>query len=208
MPDVRFATAADLPGLAAVEASGDALFETVFGPIDWPAPVSGESRAAEPGFLLVVGSPVVGFAHVLLLSGHWHLEQLVVSPAHGRRGLGSALLDSVCCGLRRYMAGFCRSSVAASKHAGKRALRVRLTFRKPILERNTSISAEPRSSRFGLKGRRGHRLLTPLSGASPGELRSRCALRGSRGTMDVRPGLSWHQHREVGPPPSFGPVAL
>lgn len=58
MPDVRFATAADLPGLAAVEASGDALFETVFGPIDWPAPVSGESRAAEPGFLLVVGSPV------------------------------------------------------------------------------------------------------------------------------------------------------
>ncbi len=36
------------------------------------------------------------------------------------------------CGLRRYMAGFCRSSVAASKHAGKRALRVRLTFRKPM----------------------------------------------------------------------------
>ena len=30
------------------------------------------------------------------------------------------------------MAGFCRISVAASKHAGKRALRVRLTFRKPM----------------------------------------------------------------------------
>lgn len=41
------------------------------------------------------------------------------------------------CGLRRYMAGFCRSSVAASKHAGKRALRVRLTFRKPILHRDS-----------------------------------------------------------------------
>jgi len=40
--------------------------------------------------------------------------------------------DESHCGLRRYMAGFCRSSVAASKHAGKRALRVRLTFRKPM----------------------------------------------------------------------------
>ncbi|VXB30331.1 hypothetical protein MICRO11B_210152 [Micrococcus luteus] len=43
----------------------------------------------------------------------------------------------VMCGWRRYMAGFCRSSVAASKHAGKRALRVRLTFRKPILHRDS-----------------------------------------------------------------------
>ena len=45
------------------------------------------------------------------------------------------------CGLRRYMAGFCRSSVAASKHAGKRALRVRLTFRKPIASGAKSFTA-------------------------------------------------------------------
>ncbi|PRY61465.1 ribosomal protein S18 acetylase RimI-like enzyme [Knoellia remsis] len=96
MGSIRFATAADLPGLAAVEASGDALSETVFGPLDWPPPATGEWRAAQPGFLLVTGDPVVGFAHVLVIEGHWHLEQLVVDPAHGRRGLGSALLDAVC----------------------------------------------------------------------------------------------------------------
>ncbi|MEO7268243.1 MAG: GNAT family N-acetyltransferase [Knoellia sp.] len=93
---VRPATAADLARLAAVEALGDALFETVFGELDWPPPDSGEDRAAEPGFLLVVGEPVVGFAHVLELGGGWHLEQIAVHPAHGRRGLGSALLDGVC----------------------------------------------------------------------------------------------------------------
>ena len=93
---VRPATAADLERLAAVEALGDALFETVFGELDWPPPPSGEERAAEPGFILVVGEPVVGFAHVLERGGGFHLEQLVVDPAHGRRGLGSALIDGVC----------------------------------------------------------------------------------------------------------------
>ena len=93
---VRPATAADLERLAAVEALGDALFETVFGELDWPPPPSGDERAAEPGFILVVGEPVVGFAHVLTLGGGWHLEQLAVDPAHGRRGLGSALIDGVC----------------------------------------------------------------------------------------------------------------
>lgn len=96
MPHVRLATAADLPGLAAVEASGDRLFDTVFADVDWPPPQSGEERASEPGFILVVGEPVVGFAHVLDLAGHWHLEQLVVDPGHGRQGFGAALLDTVC----------------------------------------------------------------------------------------------------------------
>ncbi|KGN42558.1 GNAT family N-acetyltransferase [Knoellia aerolata] len=96
MPHVRTATAADLARLAAVEASGDRLFDTVFGDVDWPPPPSGEERAAEPGFVLVVGEPVVGFAHVVDLAGRWHLEQLVVDPAHGRRGWGTALLDAVC----------------------------------------------------------------------------------------------------------------
>ncbi|WP_404382318.1 GNAT family N-acetyltransferase [Knoellia locipacati] len=96
MTHVRLATVADLPGLAAVESSGDRLFDTVFADVDWPPPPSGEERSAEPCFLLVVGEPVVGFAHVLDLAGHWHLEQLVVDPAHGRRGLGAALLDAVC----------------------------------------------------------------------------------------------------------------
>ena len=31
-----------------------------------------------------------GSAHVLDLDGHWHLEQIAVDPAHGRRGVGAA----------------------------------------------------------------------------------------------------------------------
>ena len=37
---------------------------------------------------------VIGFTHVLDLEGHWHLEQIAVDPAHGRRGIGSALLEA------------------------------------------------------------------------------------------------------------------
>ena len=37
---------------------------------------------------------MVGFVHVLDLAGSWHLEQIAVLPAHGRRGIGSTLLDA------------------------------------------------------------------------------------------------------------------
>ena len=38
----------------------------------------------------------VGFALVLEIGGFAHLEELDVLPPHGRKGLGSALLDAVC----------------------------------------------------------------------------------------------------------------
>ena len=42
------------------------------------------------------GDVPVGFAHVIILeSGLAHLEELDVHPDHGRRGLGSKLLDEV-----------------------------------------------------------------------------------------------------------------
>jgi ribosomal protein S18 acetylase RimI-like enzyme len=37
----------------------------------------------------------VGFAHVLDLQGHHHLEQIAVLPQQGRRGHGTALLAGV-----------------------------------------------------------------------------------------------------------------
>ena len=92
---VRTASARDLPLLAAIEDAADARFEELFGPTGWPASDSGEARAAEPGFILVAGDPVVGFAHALDLSGHWHLDQVAVMPADGRRGIGAALLEAV-----------------------------------------------------------------------------------------------------------------
>ncbi|MEO7421264.1 MAG: GNAT family N-acetyltransferase [Ornithinibacter sp.] len=92
---IRSATALDLAQLAAVEDAADAVFEERFGPTGWPASDTGEDRAAEPGLILVAGDPVLGFAHVLDLGGHWHLDQIAVLPEHGRAGIGSALLDAV-----------------------------------------------------------------------------------------------------------------
>ena len=97
MTTTRLAEARDLPLLAPIEDAGDRLFEERFGAGDWPPASPGEERAAEPGFVLVaVGDDgtVVGFTHVLDLDGHWHLEQIAVDPPHGRRGVGSALLEA------------------------------------------------------------------------------------------------------------------
>ncbi len=97
MTTIRLAQDADLPLLAAIEDAGDALFVERFGDVAWPGASSGEERAAEPGILLVAvddDGTVVGFSHVLDLDGHWHLEQIAVDPAHGRRGIGAALLEA------------------------------------------------------------------------------------------------------------------
>lgn len=97
MTTIRLARPEDLPLIGPIEDAGDALFVQRFGALDWPDATSGQERAAEPGILLVaVGDDdeVIGFAHVLDLGGHWHLEQLSVDPGHGRRGVGTALLEA------------------------------------------------------------------------------------------------------------------
>ena len=98
--DVRPARRRDLAHLAAIEDSGLALFEDALGdltgsPLATPAP-SGEERAGGEGFVLVAGDPPVGFAHVALLGGHPHLDQLSVHPEAGRRGIGTALVEAAC----------------------------------------------------------------------------------------------------------------
>ena len=99
--DVRPAREADLPLLAAIEDSGLPLFEQALGDLTGtvlgaPA-VRGESRAQQDGFLLVAGTPEpIGFAHVVLHEGQAHLEQLSVRPEHGRRGVGTALVEAAC----------------------------------------------------------------------------------------------------------------
>lgn len=98
MPGVRHARAWDLRRIAAVEDSGLALFEEVFGDLTGDAlaapGVEGRDRVEGPGFLLVageVGDPVA-FAHVVYAEGLAYLAQLSVLPSQGRRGLGSALV--------------------------------------------------------------------------------------------------------------------
>ncbi len=104
MSTVRAAIAADLPLIGPIEDAADSLFAARFGALDWPPSNTGEERAAEPGYLLVAlddqddaagSGRVVGFAHVLDLDGHHHLEQVAVLPEHGRRGHGAALLAGV-----------------------------------------------------------------------------------------------------------------
>lgn len=101
---VRYAVPADLPALADIEAEADAMFNAMWAGSgleleDWPAATPGEQRAARPGFILTVGQPILGFAHVIDLVEHGssglHLDQVAVRPDAGRRGIGTMLLRAV-----------------------------------------------------------------------------------------------------------------
>lgn len=52
-------------------------------------------RVAGRAWVAVDGHEVVGFAVVDDLDGQAHLEEIAVAPSHGRRGVGSALLNAV-----------------------------------------------------------------------------------------------------------------
>jgi GNAT superfamily N-acetyltransferase len=88
--------AQDEPRIALIEAAADQLLVEQFGPELFTEVTPGKDRVVDPGFVLVVGRPCVGFAHVLEERGTAHLQQLAVDPAHGRRGLGTALVNACC----------------------------------------------------------------------------------------------------------------
>jgi len=88
--EIRRADDADLAELPAVEAAADELFVPL-GITDLPAPGTPE-QWAQAWRVLVAGRPVRGFAVLELVDGAVHLEQLSVHPAHGRQGIGGALL--------------------------------------------------------------------------------------------------------------------
>ncbi|WP_233515485.1 GNAT family N-acetyltransferase [Marinitenerispora sediminis] len=56
---------------------------------------------ARADWMWVAGRPPVGFAVLGVLDGAAHLEQIAVDPAHGRRGIGGALLAAACADARR-----------------------------------------------------------------------------------------------------------
>lgn len=103
---VRYATRTDLDHLTEVEREADETFRPLWTAAgrdwaDWPAPTDGAQRAARDGFILTVGHPVLGFAHVLDLTGpegpgpdgpRLHLDQISVRPTASRQRLGEALL--------------------------------------------------------------------------------------------------------------------
>src|SRR5271165_3964159 len=55
-----------------------------------------EGHLARSAVVLVAGDPPVGFASVEIVDGLAHLWQLSVRPSHGRRGVGTALVEAVC----------------------------------------------------------------------------------------------------------------
>ncbi|GAB3481542.1 GNAT family N-acetyltransferase [Nocardiopsis coralliicola] len=96
---VREMTAADEAEVVRVSLAADRMFADagLDLPEDDPREMLAHVRGAE-GFsaVLVAGDPPVGLAALVELDGAAHLEQLAVDPAHGRRGIGSALLRAAC----------------------------------------------------------------------------------------------------------------
>lgn len=97
---VEPARAADLPALPRIEREAVSLFE----PWQLPESVLNDTTSIEEfqaahdaGLLWIARTPdeVVGFALVELLDGCPHLEEIDVHPAHGRRGVGRALMNAV-----------------------------------------------------------------------------------------------------------------
>jgi GNAT superfamily N-acetyltransferase len=89
---IRLSLPEEFAVLEEVERAADVLFLERFRPETWPPT---ESRAADPGFVLVAanGGPI-GFAHVLEADGIAHLEQVSVLPEHGGRGIGGVLVEA------------------------------------------------------------------------------------------------------------------
>jgi len=91
----------DLTKLAHVEHAANALFEGrgIAGVVANDVTSLEELTHAHVAGLLWVardrtGEPI-GFALLDIVDGHVHLEEIDVHPAHGRRGVGRALLDTV-----------------------------------------------------------------------------------------------------------------
>lgn len=98
---VRLAREADLRWLPGIEAAAAAAFRTVGYEGDWIDEVGDVEEFAEAqqaGRLWVAADRddvPVGFALARRLDGASHLEEIDVHPAHGRRGLGAALVAAV-----------------------------------------------------------------------------------------------------------------
>jgi GNAT superfamily N-acetyltransferase len=91
---LRPARPGDLALLPAIEMTGDRLFATV-GIVFPPGRSTVEEAIEEGAEVLVAGDPPVGFAAVLQLDGHAHLEQISVHADFAGRGVGTRLLAEV-----------------------------------------------------------------------------------------------------------------
>lgn len=97
---VRQAIRADLPLLPDIERAAARLFPAEDIPphlYEQATPIADFEKAHAAGLLWVAAdeaSNPVGFAHLVPMDQHIHLEELDVHPAHGRRGLGRKLVTA------------------------------------------------------------------------------------------------------------------
>jgi GNAT superfamily N-acetyltransferase len=104
--DIRLAEPQDVAALPEIERVAGLLFKTHPADLgipddmyDRPNSVETFTAAQEAGALWVACGAArepIGFALVLDITGFAHLEELDVLPSYGRRGVGSALLATVC----------------------------------------------------------------------------------------------------------------
>jgi GNAT superfamily N-acetyltransferase len=103
---VRRAVTEDVPLLPDIERVAASLFKTYPSDLglteenyESVGSVETFAEAEQRGRLWVAATgsgAIVGFARVTELSGYAHLDELDVRPSHGRQGIGSALLATVC----------------------------------------------------------------------------------------------------------------
>jgi GNAT superfamily N-acetyltransferase len=98
---VRPANPQDIPSLPEIERAAGRLFDglDLVQDLNHTVPVEELEQAQKAGRLRVAAGPdgqPVGFALVTVVDGLAHLEELDVHPEHGRRGLGAALVETVC----------------------------------------------------------------------------------------------------------------
>ncbi len=100
---LRPATAADLAGLPSVERAAAALFPPTVLPDGWkqttlPPEALDEALAASLLWVAAVtgSNEPVGFLMAQMQVRALHIAEMDVHPAHGRRGLGAALLGMAC----------------------------------------------------------------------------------------------------------------
>ena len=93
---IRVADRDDLARLPQIEKEADALLIDFLHAEEWPAIASPDERMGRVGYVLALFEQekvdAIGFAHVLLIEEHAHLEQLSVLPSHTRRGHGRSLV--------------------------------------------------------------------------------------------------------------------
>jgi ribosomal protein S18 acetylase RimI-like enzyme len=101
---IRSARAEELPLLAQIERSSAVLFlDTPYAFLvnDEPLSLDFVWQRCQVGQVWVAVDPqdvVVGFAITREVDDTIYLQEMDVAPAHGRRGLGTALVETVCVG--------------------------------------------------------------------------------------------------------------